>query len=100
MITGVVLISYSLCILSNTFLTFVNVVLKHGKAVDIVERCNNGIKELKCKPSSGDINIIWTKLETNATYSRQNPTVLDLYEKRLSLQNTGFLRRGFFHLET
>ena len=63
--------------------TFENGVLQRAQAVDVVaERCNNGVKELKLKPSKHDKDVVWEKEETNASYIGKNPKVMDPHERK------------------
>ena len=74
--------------------TFVNGVLEHATAVDIIgERCVDGIKELKLEASK-DVSVTWRKEEANETYIGQHPTVMDPHEKKSVYVDKSFIPRS------
>ena len=63
--------------------TFVRGVLHNATAVDVVaERCYEGIKEIRMKPSEYEEEVIWEKEETNVTNIGKNRKVMDPYERK------------------
>ena len=74
--------------------SFVNGVLEHATAVNIVaERCVAGIKELKFEASSEE-NVSWKREEANATYIGQHPKVMDPHEKKSVYVDQSFIPRS------
>ena len=63
--------------------TFVRGVLHNATAVDVVaERCYEGIKEIRMRPSEYGKDVIWEKEETNVNNIGKNRKVMDPYERK------------------
>ena len=74
--------------------TFVNGVLEHATAVNIVaERCVAGIKELKVEASS-EVTVTWKREETNSTHIGQHPKIMDPHEKKSVYVDQSFIPRA------